>query len=110
VHRPVPGVDAELEREEAAGDLRPEGQSGGIEQPVGAERFVPEQGREGGDGEIGDRGERGPDSPQAKRREGAAGQDELGENEAREKREGDLMVETEHRVLHFCWGGGPAGA
>ena len=27
VHRPVPGIDAELERQEAAGDLRPERQA-----------------------------------------------------------------------------------
>ena len=101
VHRPVPGIDAQLERQEAARHLRPEGEGGGVEQAVGAERPVPEQGREGRDGEIGEGGKGGPEAPQAKRREGAAGEQELGENEAREKREGDLMVETEHRVLHF---------
>ncbi len=102
VHRPVPGVDSQLQREEAADHLRPEGQSGGVEQPVGAERAVPDQRGEGRDGEIGEGRERRPDPPEAKRREGAAGQKQLGEDEAHEKREGDLMVETEHRVLHFC--------
>ena len=104
MHRPVPGIDAQLQRQEAAGHLRPEGERGGVEQPVRAERAVPDQGREGRDREIGEGRKRRPESPQAQRREGAPGQHELGENEAREKRERDLMVETEHRVLHFLRG------
>ena len=47
VHRSVPGIDARLQQQEAAGDLCPERQRIGGEQPVLPKPSVPEQRRVG---------------------------------------------------------------
>src|SRR3546814_4229480 len=61
MHRAMPGVDTQLQRQQAAGDLEHERQGARIEQAMGAEQAVPQRWCEGGDGEIehreGDRSE-----------------------------------------------------
>ena len=94
VHRPVPGIDAELEREEAADDLRPQRQRVGREQPVRAEPAVPHQGRVGRRREI-EQGEGDPlQPPQADLGKGAGAGDQVDAGEGGEQPERDIMVQT----------------
>src|SRR5512139_1049960 len=58
VHRTVPAIDAELEDQETADYLRPNGQRIGCKDPMFSQPAVPQQRREGAHGKV-EKGEGG---------------------------------------------------
>src|SRR6185436_17983562 len=83
VHRPVPRVDTELERQETAGDLRPQRQLVAGQQTVLAEPAVPEQGRVGRQCEIKEHESGALETPPRDAWKGAALRDQFEQREPR---------------------------
>src|SRR3546814_282071 len=99
MHRAMPGVDTELQRQQAAGDLEHERQGARIEQAMGAEQAVPQRWCEGGDGEIEHREGDALQPPETDVRKVARAGDEIEGAKGAEQPGSYVMISAEHDCL-----------